>query len=351
MVVREVDPEDDGDAREHAELDRFEHHRIRRGDRRHCRCRRRCRGTHHDDPGLVDLQIKDYPLGVDERPSHRLRQELVRDADKLFKSVRPERLPADPPCLRQSPNRLAAFDRQICLANRLRQSVGAVLVDRLGEHQHHRHFVRQRADDLDVVVLDARLAGVHAVPEQVDVLLGSGLARLGDDPLEVADHTVPRVAELNALGVVQRHRHVGVLEALDDLRDRSACPFLREPLAEDGVDEGALADPGLANDQDVCVTEPLDFPLAIAREELARDRRRPPRSSRAASAPPALSRPRPRTAIHARPTRSATSAAVRSTQSRPSSNACPRRLSSSRSAILTFRQSLWWGRSVDADYR
>ena len=34
----------------------------------------------------------------------------------------------------------------------------------------HRDLVRERPDDLEVVVLDPRLARVHAVPEQVDVL-------------------------------------------------------------------------------------------------------------------------------------------------------------------------------------
>ena len=164
---------------------------------------------------------------------------------------------ADRARLRERADDLIADQLEVRVAHRLLEAVGALLVDHLREDEDHRDLLGELAHDLDVVVLDACLAGVHAVPEQVDVLLGRALAVLGDQPLVVADDRALGVAELDALGVVERHRDLGVLEALDHLRDRPADAGRGERLAEDRVDQRALADAGLADDEDVRVAELL----------------------------------------------------------------------------------------------
>ena len=57
---------------------------------------------------------------------------------------------------------------------------GAVVVDALREDENHGDLVGERPDDFDVVVLDARLAGVDAVPGGVDDVVRRTLARIRD---------------------------------------------------------------------------------------------------------------------------------------------------------------------------
>ena len=185
-----------------------------------------------------------------------------------LETFRLQRLVTNASLLGECAHGAAAHDGKVDLADGRLQLVGSLLVDGLGEDQDDGHFLGELADDFDVVVLHPRLTGVHAVPEQVDVLFDRRLPRFGDHLLEVADDPVLRVAEFHAFRVVERHGDARVLEALDDLRDWPAGFRLRQRLAKHGVDERALTHPCLPDDEDVRVPEPLHLPLTLARKQL-----------------------------------------------------------------------------------
>ena len=92
----------------------------------------------------------------------------------------------------------------------------------------------------------------------MDLLIDGARAVLGDQTPQALDDGVAGRAGLEALGVVQAQEPVGVPVVHEPLGDRAADAGARDVAAEDGVHEGGLADPRLAEDGEVEAPEGLE---------------------------------------------------------------------------------------------
>jgi len=174
-LVAHVDAEDGRDAGEHPELHGHQHRGVGDRDRRGAdpgRGDARCSG---DRPRLIGLQPDHYTLGVYERPSHRLGEDVIGPLHELLQSPGRNGLPRQQTLPGERANRRPR-DRQALLCDDGLERSGALIVDALREDENDRHLVREGPDDLDVVVLDARLAGVDAVPGDMDDVVRRSLA-------------------------------------------------------------------------------------------------------------------------------------------------------------------------------
>jgi len=147
--------------------------------------------------------------------------------------------------------------------------VHAVAHRHLGQHDEHRQAeLIEGADEPFLEVLEAPVHAPDAVPGHVDLLADRLAAALPDRLGELLDDLVVVVAQLEPAGVddAEGTALVQVQVGADGHRGSDAGDG--HGFAEDGIDQGGLAHPGLAEHRQVDAADLVGLLLELGAEAL-----------------------------------------------------------------------------------